>query len=127
MSTKSQYALINWFEADSFSIISAGKILSPPVAGAICKVKNYEQYRARILAVGTESEMDRKLLEAHKFASPKRASLPFLEDTVTHEAQQTTLFQPEPDLQWYRHPITPHKPKHHSYRSDTGEDYISLH
>lgn len=134
MSSKSDYALVNWLEADSFSTISVRKILSPPIVGAVCTVKNYEHCLTRILAVGTESEMDRKLLEADKIAaltSPRkrrRASLPFLVDTVTCETlqdQQRSLFQPEPDIQWYMHPTTPHKPKQsrlHSIHSDKGKE-----
>ena len=138
MSTKSQYALVNWLEADSFSIISVRKILSPPVAGAICTVKNYKHCLTRILAVGTESEMDRKLLETQKFAilpSPKkrrRPSLPFIKDIVTcktRQAQQRSLIQPEPDIQWYMHPTTPQKPKQSSLRSihsDTCKDCMMI-
>ena len=149
MSTNSQYALISWLEDDSYSIVSARKILSPsnPVAGATCTVKNYEHCLTRVLAVGTESEMDRRLMqvvEADKFTAlptPKkkrRASLPFLLDTATSErpsAQQRALFQPEPDSQWYMHALTPHKPRQPRARSthsdtnlikDTGEGCILL-
>lgn len=99
-------------------------------------VKNYEHSLTRILAVGTESEMDRKLLEAHKFSalpSPRkrqRTSLPFVVDTVTCETQQAqgrTLLQPEPDIQWYIHPTSPHKPKQSRLRSIHSDIGKGLH
>ena len=149
----SPYVLLSWPEEDSFSIISARKILSSLdelESGAICKVQNYEQCLTRVLAVGSESEMDCKLLEVIKedkltaIPSPKKrkASINFLPDSTSPGAQpvQSTLnvqsprqlkpfHPPEPDTEWYRHTLTPRKPKQvkvHSHLPDTGKEYILI-
>lgn len=75
-----QYVLISWPEDDTLSIISVRKILSPCSdelkTGTICTVKDFEQCLTRVLAVGTEAEMNNQMMEIIEedtvFVSPKK-------------------------------------------------------
>lgn len=124
-SSSSMYALINWPGEDSYSIISARKILSPQdelQAGTICKIKNHEQCPTRILAVGTETEMDNKLLDVIDEVRNEHSEMKKREESIQTQTYseawtkdtpkppsplQKDLVAPEPDKEWYMHSNTP--------------------
>ena len=145
-STASLHILVSWPEQESYSIISARKIVSSHdllEVGALCDVKNYEHCLTKVLAMGTEQEMDHKLLEIidqdksavptlelenscnTSKASTNKSKVPHLElvkkenscsndnqcAETGQELPQSPLLLPEPDIQWYVHPITPHTNK----------------
>ena len=120
--------------------------------GALCDVKNYEHCLTNVVAMGSEQEMELRLLEIidqDKSAvlekeisyNPFRdkSKVPPLElakkenscsnDNQCAETGQelphSPLFLPEPDNQWYVHPITPHTNKtkriHSSHKINQGK------
>lgn len=101
-------------------------------------MKNYEHCLTRVIAVGTETEMDKKLVEVIKedkltsLSSPKKTqtSLQFHPDftfqntpiAISSPSPHKSFHPPEPDVEWYRQNFTPHKQKQVGKKVDnTGE------
>lgn len=62
------YYLISWpEEGDSLSVVPGHKIVSPPaeelIGGCMCKVKGFEKNPAKVITLGTYTEMNNKLEE----------------------------------------------------------------
>ena len=62
-----QTTVVCWPEENKLSVVSGKKIISPSpedfAADTLCKVKGFESHLCRIVAVGTEQEMKKKIAE----------------------------------------------------------------
>ena len=101
ISKKPLFCLVCWPEEDNqLSVVSTKKIVSPHleelVPEAFCKVKKFEKCLCRIVAVGTEGEMNKKMemkeelerqQEEDTQPPPKKKSRQMQEEGDSQEAQ----------------------------------------